>query len=226
MNDHPEQSTRYEPDRRDFLQSAGRVSAGLVLSESVLRADAPAGVELSHTGPDQIPQKPFGRTKETVSVIGLGGYSLGSSPSREEAVAIVHEAIEAGVNFLDNAWEYHDGKSEEWMGQALKGGMRDKVFLMTKVCTHGRDKKVAMKMLEESLTRRSRKRGSSARTFSVPGRWVKYWETELTYVKIASADPLLLHPASPTRSPLRLRKGRRPKKTRRFTMLRYRRRFA
>ena len=64
----------------------------------------------------------------------------------------MHEAIDAGVNFFDNAWEYHDGKSEEWMGRALKG-RRDKVFLMTKVCTHGRDKKVALRQLEESLKR-------------------------------------------------------------------------
>jgi aryl-alcohol dehydrogenase-like predicted oxidoreductase len=69
-----------------------------------------------------------------------------------EAVAIVHEAVDAGVTFFDNAWEYHDGKSEEWMGEGLKG-RRDKVFLMTKVCTHGRDKKVAMRQLEESLKR-------------------------------------------------------------------------
>jgi aryl-alcohol dehydrogenase-like predicted oxidoreductase len=145
MNDHP--------DRRDFLQTAGLVGAGLALSASLLPADEPPALELTTTGPDQIPRKPFGKTKERVSVIGLGGYSLGSAPTLKEAVAIVHEAIDAGVNFLDNAWEYHDGKSEEWMGEALKGGRRDKVFLMTKVCTHGRDKKVAMKQLEDSLRR-------------------------------------------------------------------------
>ncbi len=109
-------------------------------------------LELSNTGPDKIPQKPFGRSKEKLSVIGVGGYSLGDAPSLEEAIAIVHEAIDAGVNFFDNAWEYHDGKSEEWMGQALKG-RRDKVFLMTKVCTHGRDKKVGLRQLDESLKR-------------------------------------------------------------------------
>jgi aryl-alcohol dehydrogenase-like predicted oxidoreductase len=153
MNDHPEHSTRLGPDRRDFLQTAGLVGAGLALSASLPQAEEPPRPELTNTGPDQIPRKPFGKTKERVSVIGLGGYSLGSAPSLKEAIAIVHEAIDAGVNFLDNAWEYHDGKSEGWMGQALKGGRRDKVFLMTKVCTHGRDKKVAMKMLEESLER-------------------------------------------------------------------------
>ncbi len=151
MNKPRDESSRHGPDRRDFLQAAGLAGASLALSESLLRAGEPP-LELSNTGPDQIPRKPFGRTREQVSVIGIGGYSLGGAPSLKEAVAIVHEAIDAGVNFFDNAWEYHEGKSEEWMGQALKG-KRAKVFLMTKVCTHGRDKKVAMKQLEESLKR-------------------------------------------------------------------------
>ena len=69
-----------------------------------------------------------------------------------EAVRIVHEAIDAGVNFFDNAWEYHDGRSEETLGRALQG-KRDRVFLMTKVCTHGRKADVAMSQLEDSLRR-------------------------------------------------------------------------
>ena len=109
-------------------------------------------LELSSTGPDQVQRKRFGRTEEWVSILGVGGYSLGLAPSLEEAIAIVNEAIDAGVNFFDNAWGYHDGKSEEWMGQALKG-KRDKVFLMTKVCTYGRDKKVGLRQLDESLKR-------------------------------------------------------------------------
>jgi uncharacterized protein len=141
------------PDRRGFLQAAGLIGAGVALSESFLKADEPIPqLQLTNTGPDKIPRKPFGRTGEHVSVIGIGGYSLGDTPSLKEAIAIAHEAIDAGVNFFDNAWEYHDGKSEEWMGKALKG-RRDKVFLMTKVCTHGRDKKVGMRQLEESLRR-------------------------------------------------------------------------
>src|SRR5205085_6573850 len=150
MNDHRESSTG--PDRRDFLQTAGVLGASAALSGALLAQGAPQRLELSDTGPDRIPRKPFGRTKEKVSIIGLGGYSLGDAPSLKEAIAIVHEAIDAGVNFFDNAWEYHDGKSEEWMGQALKG-RRDKIFLMTKVCTHGRDKQVGMRQLEESLKR-------------------------------------------------------------------------
>jgi aryl-alcohol dehydrogenase-like predicted oxidoreductase len=87
-----------------------------------------------------------------VSIIGIGGATLGRANSLMEAIRIVHEAIDAGVTFMDNAWEYNHGRSEEWMGQALKG-KRDKVFLMTKVCTHGRGKEVALKQLEESLKR-------------------------------------------------------------------------
>jgi aryl-alcohol dehydrogenase-like predicted oxidoreductase len=70
-----------------------------------------------------------------------------------EATEIVHRAIDAGVNFFDNAWEYHDGKSEEVLGRALRGGRRDKAFVMTKVCTHGRKADVAMAQLEDSLRR-------------------------------------------------------------------------
>jgi uncharacterized protein len=138
------------PDRRDFLQ-AGLVGASAALARPLLAA-APDPLELSDIGPDKIPRKPFGKTGERVSVIGLGGYSLASAPSYKEAERIFNEALDAGVNFLDNAWEYHDGRAEEWMGKAVKG-RRDKVFLMTKVCTHGRDKKVAMEQLEKSLKR-------------------------------------------------------------------------
>jgi len=69
-----------------------------------------------------------------------------------EAVKIVHAAIDAGINFLDNAWEYHEGESERRMGRAIRD-RRDRVFLMTKVCTHGRDANVARRQLDESLRR-------------------------------------------------------------------------
>jgi aryl-alcohol dehydrogenase-like predicted oxidoreductase len=138
---------RLTPDRRDFLQ-AGLVGVGASLA--ALAQAQP--LKMTNTGPGKIPRKPFGRSGEQVSIIGIGGYSLGAAPSLEEAVRIVHEAIDAGVNFMDNAWEYNDHRSEDWMGRALEG-RRDKVFLMTKVCTHGRDKNVAMQQLEESLKR-------------------------------------------------------------------------
>src|SRR5437762_6357685 len=99
-----------------------------------------------------IARRPFGRHADTVSIMGLGGYHLGTVKTIAEAVRIVHEAVDAGVTFFDNAWEYHDGESERRMGRALEG-RRDAVFLMTKVCTHGRDAVVAMRQLDESLRR-------------------------------------------------------------------------
>ena len=99
-----------------------------------------------------IPKKPLGKTGVQVSAMGLGGYHLGSAETDQAANEIVAKALDYGVTFFDNAWEYHDGLSEERLGKALKG-KRDKAIVMTKVCAHGRDKKVAMKMLEESLRR-------------------------------------------------------------------------
>ncbi len=126
--------------RRRFLEGA-----------AVLAAAGGNSIMAQSTG-DGIPKRPLGKTGVEVSIIGLGGYHLGSADSQKEAQQIVDEALDAGINFFDNAWEYHDGKSEEWLGAALKG-KRDKAILMTKMCTHGRDKQVAMRMLEESLTR-------------------------------------------------------------------------
>jgi aryl-alcohol dehydrogenase-like predicted oxidoreductase len=107
---------------------------------------------LSASHQQEIPHRRFGRHDDLISIIGLGGYHLGMVETVKEAVRIVHAAIDAGVSFLDNAWEYHDGESERRMGRAIKD-RRDRVFLMTKVCTHGRDAKVAKRQLEESLRR-------------------------------------------------------------------------
>ena len=101
---------------------------------------------------EAIPRRPLGRTGELVSALGLGGFHIGLIGSEREAIRVVHAAVDAGITFIDNAWEYHDGKSEIRMGKALVGRRND-VFLMTKVCTHGRDAKVAMRQLEESLRR-------------------------------------------------------------------------
>ena len=88
-----------------------------------------------------------------VSALGMGGYHLGLIGSEREATSLIHAAIDAGITFMDNAWEYHDGVSESRMGKALANGWRQRVFLMSKVCTHGRDAKVAMRQLEDSLRR-------------------------------------------------------------------------
>jgi aryl-alcohol dehydrogenase-like predicted oxidoreductase len=100
-----------------------------------------------------IPLRPFGRHADvTVSALAFGGYHLGSIKSSRESIRVVHAAIDAGMTFLDNAWEYHEHESEIRMGKAI-ADRRDRVFLMTKVCTHGRDAKVAMRQLEDSLRR-------------------------------------------------------------------------
>ncbi len=99
-----------------------------------------------------IPRRQLGTSGVTVSALGVGGSSLGSMISESEAHNIVHEALDGGITFFDNAWEYHGGTSEERLGRALVG-RRDQAFVMTKVCTHGRDRNVAMKMLDESLKR-------------------------------------------------------------------------
>jgi aryl-alcohol dehydrogenase-like predicted oxidoreductase len=143
-----------EIERRCFIQ-AGLGSAGTVLATSVLPSQivsAAVPPQMTNSGADQVPRRPLGKTGEQVSIIGVGGYHLGTVKSSDLAVRLVHEAVDAGVTFFDNAWEYNDHRSEEWMGLGLEG-RRDKVFLMSKVCTHGRDKKVAMQQLEESLKR-------------------------------------------------------------------------
>jgi aryl-alcohol dehydrogenase-like predicted oxidoreductase len=143
-----------EVERRRFIQ-AGLASTGSVLSHSFLRGPIPAPAvppQTTTASVDTIPRRRLGKTGEQVSIIGLGGYHLGTVQSREIAVRLVQEAVDAGVTFFDNAWEYNDHRSEEWMGLGLQG-RRDKVFLMSKVCTHGRDRKVAMEQLEESLKR-------------------------------------------------------------------------
>ena len=132
-------------DRRQFLKGVGLTTASLALpgALSALAAETTTGV----------PRRKFGKTGETVSIIGVGGHTLATAKDEAESIRIVHEAIDQGVNFMDNAWEYHDGRSEVVMGKALAGGWREKAFLMTKVCTHGKGKDFAMNMLEESLKR-------------------------------------------------------------------------
>ncbi len=99
-----------------------------------------------------IPIREFGKTGVTVSALGLGGHHLGQTKDEAEALQIVHEALDNGITFFDNCWEYHLGLSELLLGKGL-AGQRDKAFLMTKVCSHGREKSLCMEMLEQSLRR-------------------------------------------------------------------------
>lgn len=130
--------------RREFIKHVGIAATVGGLARATNAAE-PSPAQM-------IAKRDFGKTGEKVSILGIGGHTLGEAKTEAEAIQIVHEGMDAGINFFDNAWEYHDGRSEEWMGKALKG-RRDKAFVMTKVCTHGRDAKVAMQQLEESLRR-------------------------------------------------------------------------
>ena len=142
--------------RRDLLKLT---TAGVAMAlTGCARASSPpvhaaaGAMPTAHARTGSIPRRRFGRSNLAVSAIGIGGSHLAEAPDENEAIRIVHEAIDAGINFFDNAWEYHDGKSEEILGRALLG-KRDGIFLMTKVCTHGRDRTVAMQQLEDSLRR-------------------------------------------------------------------------
>jgi aryl-alcohol dehydrogenase-like predicted oxidoreductase len=150
--------------RRDFVKGAAAFTASAVANARMAIArDAnrprpggaaaePGAGASAQTATGEIPRRPLGKTGLQVSCIGVGGYHLGSTKDQSEANELVARAIDAGVNFFDNCWDYHDGLSEERMGTALRG-KRDQVVLMTKVCTHGRGKDVAMQMLEQSLRR-------------------------------------------------------------------------
>ena len=99
-----------------------------------------------------IPYRVLGRTGERVSAIGLGGWHLALSHVDEPlALRLIHAAIDSGINFMDNCWDYNDGASEERMGKALRDGRRQRVFLMTKI--DGRSKREAARQLDESLRR-------------------------------------------------------------------------
>ena len=100
----------------------------------------------------EIPYRTLGSTGERISAIGLGGWHLGfPSLSDDESVRIIRTAVDAGINFLDNSWDYFEGTSEKRMGKALRDGYRERVFLMTKI--NGRSKKEAARQLDESLRR-------------------------------------------------------------------------
>ncbi len=104
------------------------------------------------TARTDVPYRILGRTGERVSALGLGGWHLGfPSLSDDESVRIIRTAIDRGITFLDNSWDYFEGASEKRMGKALRDGYRDRAFLMTKI--NGRSKKEAARQLEESLRR-------------------------------------------------------------------------
>ena len=139
-------------ERRDFLKTA---AAGMAATTAAL-GQTPALTSTS-TPTGSRPQSPdmiyrqLGTTGETVSAIGLGGYHLGKQADANDSIKIIHTAIDHGITFMDNCWDYNDGLSEVRMGQALRNGYRDKVFLMSKM--DGRTITEYNKQLEQSLGR-------------------------------------------------------------------------
>jgi predicted aldo/keto reductase-like oxidoreductase len=134
-----------DPNRREFLQSSTAGLAAVALAGAADPSQKNAG---------DIPIRPLGATGQNVSIIGLGGHASTNPKklSEQESLALIQRAVDEGITFMDNAWDYHDGLAEERMGKALaESGRRDKVFLMTKVC--GRTAKDAASNLEDSLRR-------------------------------------------------------------------------
>jgi predicted aldo/keto reductase-like oxidoreductase len=127
-------------DRRRFLQTA----AATTLVASLQNRSA--GEQTN-----AVPTRKLGRTGEKVSIVGLGGYHIGKQQDEQESIRIIRTALDNGINFLDNCWDYNDGQSEVRMGKALRDGYRQKAFLMTKI--DGRTKKAATQQLDESLHR-------------------------------------------------------------------------
>jgi predicted aldo/keto reductase-like oxidoreductase len=133
-------------DRRDFLKTATTAAAGAAATEPFLRA---SGKPPETEG---MIYRRLGRTGEHVSALGLGGYHIGrSSLAEQDSIQLLRQAVDRGITFMDNCWDYNDGVSEVRMGKALAGGYRGKVFLMTKI--DGRTKAAATQQIDESLQR-------------------------------------------------------------------------
>jgi len=128
-------------NRRQFLNLAVTAAGVAGVSRFAGAADVAGG----------IPTRTLGRTGEKVSMVGLGGYHIGVQADEQESIRIIRSAIDQGIHFLDNCWDYNGGESEVRMGKALRDGYRKRVFLMTKL--DGRDRATAAKQIDESLKR-------------------------------------------------------------------------
>src|SRR5437763_10438747 len=110
-----------DPTRRDFMRSVGALGAAVRLSAHVGALDSAAATRKGlDAGSGEIPRRPLGRTGVQVSAIGVGGHHLGDLSTVDDAVRLVHEAVDAGITFFDNCWEYYNGKTENWLGRALQ----------------------------------------------------------------------------------------------------------
>ncbi len=152
-------------ERRDFIKATGMGVAAAAIGSAAQATPGPPqtlqGAAARPTGPvtaklathPDMKYRELGRTGEYLSLVGMGGFHLAKpgGANAQEAVELVHAAIDGGIRFFDNCWDYNDGESEKRLGAALAGGYRDRVFLMTKI--DGRTAAAAMAQLEESLRR-------------------------------------------------------------------------
>src|SRR5260370_21251726 len=139
-------------ERRDFIKTA--TVAGVTAATGASGGEAASTTESTSAARPESPgmlYRELGKTGERVSAIGLGGYHIGKQSSADESIHLMRQAIDRGITFMDNCWDYNDGISEVRMGQALRDGYRSKVFLMTKM--DGRTKESYNKQLEQSLGR-------------------------------------------------------------------------
>lgn len=146
MSSEHEMNGKDGVSRRDFLGMA--VAAGVAGATGLTAADVLGQPAETKSG---IAYRTLGKTGEKVSMMGLGGYHIGMQKDEQLSIKIIRTAIDNGINFMDNCWDYNGGQSEVRMGKALSDGYRQRVFLMTKL--DGHDKKTAASQIDESLKR-------------------------------------------------------------------------
>jgi aryl-alcohol dehydrogenase-like predicted oxidoreductase len=150
--------------RRDFLKAVTIAAGAAALPAFRVRGEEPGATSAPDQpvlgGSQQAPggervgdmlYRTLGSTGERVSALGLGGHHIGRLKKEKDSIELIRAGIDQGITFMDNCWDYHDGRSEELMGKALLDGYRGKVFLMTKI--DGRTKKAAAEQIDESLRR-------------------------------------------------------------------------
>jgi aryl-alcohol dehydrogenase-like predicted oxidoreductase len=137
--------------RREFIGAVTAAASALNTHAGEPKGAPDAPERPKETRRGDMLYRQLGSTKEVVSAVGLGGHHIGRQKDEKDSIAIIRAAIDAGITFMDNCWDYHDGGSEVRMGKALQDGYRKKVFLMTKI--DGRTKKAAAEQIDESLKR-------------------------------------------------------------------------